>query len=182
MDRQWDGTVQCCLERCKDQWPWEKKSRHVVVGAMMVSRVEENQLVKGNDFASQPSNWFQPLEVMLPRRVQCSERIQLSFKSKNTNTNHKHKHNYKSKEVHTMQDTIADCSWLLSTASSGALSALSVTRKKTNVLMVAFWYYNIRMEAFLYYDILKWQYFDITNTLMVAFWYCKHVVNKSWEI
>ena len=56
-----------------------EKARHVV-GAMMVSRVEENQLVKGNDFASQPSNWFQPLEVMLPRRVECSERIQLSLK------------------------------------------------------------------------------------------------------
>ena len=68
-----------------------EKARHVV-GAMMVSRVEENQLVKGNDFASQPSNWFQPLEVMLPRRVECSERSQLSLKKKQTNTNYKHKH------------------------------------------------------------------------------------------
>ena len=49
-----------------------EKARHVV-RAMMVSRVEENQLVKGNDFVSQPSNWFQPLEVMLPGELSAAK-------------------------------------------------------------------------------------------------------------
>ena len=184
MDRQWDGTL---LSRTMQRsMTVREKARHVV-RAMMVSRVKENQLVRGNDFASQPSNWFQPLEVMLPGELSAakganwawSQKIQTQIINTNTITI------TKAKKYTLCKNTIAECSWSLSTALSGALLALSVTRKKTNAT-------NSPLVAFLYYNIFKWKHSDIMisiwqyfynfSTLIVSFLYCKYFVNKPWEI